>query len=223
MLDNNIKWRKYLVLSLLLFATFLLEYFVLFVIEMLVMRMDIWNYTANQRSVHHLIMVFVWTLYLCFVILYSRKHYDFPQKREKTNISVKNLLMSISCLIFCKIITFIDWHTLKIVGEFQGKSVFQFISQYLYYIVEVGIVLLIIIYGQKAFEVRRDKESDFPFGGIVLAATWGIFHFVSRGVGIEIWNGISCIIFSILGGIMYLRLDRNFLYSYIFIAIGYLL
>ena len=30
-------------------------------------------------------------------------------------------------------------------------------------------------------------------------------------------------IFSILNGIMYLELDKNFVYSYIFIAIGYLL
>lgn len=222
-MDNNVKWRKYLGLSLLLFAAFLLEYVALFVIEMLIMRMNIWDYTANQRSVHHLIMVIIWTLYLCFIIFYSRKHYDFPQKKEKTNISTKNWVVAASCLIFCKIMTFIDWHTLKIIGELQGKSVFQFILQYLYYIVEVGIVLLIIIYGQKAFDVRRNRESDFPFGGIVLAATWGIFHFVSRGVGIEVWNGISCAIFSILGGIMYLRLEKDLLYSYIFIAIGYLL
>lgn len=40
-MDNNVKWRKYLGLSLLLFAAFLLEYFALFVIEMLIMRMNI--------------------------------------------------------------------------------------------------------------------------------------------------------------------------------------
>ncbi len=224
-MDNNVKWRKYLGVSLLLFAAFLLEYVALLVIEMLIMRMDIGNYTAKERSVHHLIMVIIWTLYLCFILFYSRKHYDFPQKKEKTTISTKNWVVAASCMICCKIMTFIDWHTLKMIGELQGKSVLQFILQYLYYIVEVGIVLLIIIYGQKAFDVRRnrERESDFPFGGIVLAATWGIFHFVSRGVGIEVWNGISCVIFSILGGIMYLRLDKDFLYSYIFIAIGYLL
>ena len=82
---------------------------------------------------------------------------------------------------------------------------------------------MIIIYGQKAFDVRRNRENDFPFGGIVLASTWGIFHFVSRGVGLEIWNGISTMIFSVLIGVMYLRLNKKYLYSYLFIAIGYLL
>ena len=51
----------------------------------------------------------------------------------------------------------------------------------------------------------------------------GAFHFVSRGVGLEIWNGISTMMFSVLSGVMYLRLNRKYLYSYLFIAIGYLL
>ena len=80
--------------------------------------------------------------------------------------------------------TFIDWHTLKIVGEAQGKTIFQFCAQYLYYIFEVMLVILIIIYGQKAIET---------------------------------------LIFSVLSGVMYLRLNRKYPYSYLFIAIGYLL
>ena len=67
------------------------------------------------------------------------------------------------------------------------------------------------------------KESSIPFGGIILAMTWGAFHFVSRGVGFEIWNGITTMMFSVLSGVMYLKLNRNFLYSYLFIAMGYLL
>ena len=118
--------------------------------------------------------------------------------------------------------TFIDWHTLKIVGEAQGKTVFQFCAQYLYYIFEVMLVILIIIYGQKAIETLLKKESPIPFGGIILAMTWGAFHFVSRGAGLEIWNRISAMIFSVLSGVMYLRLNRKYLYIYLFIAIGYL-
>ena len=85
------------------------------------------------------------------------------------------------------------------------------------------LVILIIIYGQKAIETLLKKESPIPFGGIILAMTWGAMHFVSRGVGLEIWNGISTMMFSVLSGVMYLRLNRKYLYSYLFIAIGYLL
>ena len=39
---------------------------------------------------------------------------------------MKNWIVTFACFIGCKIITFIDWHTLKFVGETQGKTVFQF-------------------------------------------------------------------------------------------------
>lgn len=45
-----------------------------------------------------------------------------------------------------------------------------------------------------------------PGNGIILAMTWGIFHFVSRGVGIEIWNGTEdgyIVIFLLLWAICY--------------------
>ena len=49
--------------------------------------------------------------------------------------------------------------------------------------------------------------------------TWGIFHFVSRGVGIEVWNGISAMIFSVLSGEIYLKLNRRWLHSYQFLLL----
>lgn len=223
MIKNNIKWTKYLWLSLITFGAFLLEYFSLFVIEIFILKMDIFNYTASQRSIHHFIMVFLWIIYIGCILFYSHKRYAFPQKNIHTTTSTRNWIISFICLLGCKIMTFIDWQTLKIIGEIQGKTIIQFIAQYLYYFLEVGIVLLIIIYGQKAFETLYKREISIPVGGFVLAMTWGIFHFVSRGVGIEIWNGISCVIFSVLAGIVYLKVDRNYFYSYLFIAIGYLL
>lgn len=202
----------------------MLEYFSVFVIELMILHVDIWNYTANQRSVHCIIMVFIWAVVIAMVLFFSKKYFRFPSRENKEDTpSLKNWAITFACLIGCKILTFIDWHTLKIVGEIQGKNTYQFCAQYLYYIFEVILILLIIIYGQKAIETLLKKESPIPFGGMILAVTWGAFHFVSRGVGLEIWNGISTMIFSVLSGIMYLRLNRKFLYSYLFIAVGYLL
>ena len=220
---ESIKWSKYMWMSILLFSAFLLEYFALFVIEMFILKMDIFNYTANQRSIHHLIMFGIWSIYIGCIVFYSKRNLSFPSKHIQFIPSAKNYFIAILCLLGCKVMTFIDWQTLKVIGEAQGKDIFQFTTQYMYYIMEVFIVLLIVMFGQIAFETCMGKESNIPFGGIVLAFTWGIFHFVSRGVGIEMWNGISCVIFSILSGIMYLKLGRNYKLSYIFIAIGYLL
>lgn len=221
---KEIRWTKYFWLSLLSFGAFMLEYLSIFLIEVTFLHADIQNYTTHQRSFHCIIMVFMWAVFIGILLLFSRKHYHFPIKTNKAdNISLKNWIVALTCFIGCKIMTFIDWHTLKVIGEAQGKTIFQFSAQYLYYIFEVMLVTLIIIYGQKAVETFLKKESPIPFGGIILAMTWGIFHFVSRGVGIEIWNGISTMIFSVLSGEIYLKLNRRWLHSYLFIAMGYLL
>ena len=223
-MDREVKWTKYLWLSLLSFGAFMLEYFSIFVIESILLHVYIWNYTANSKSVHCIIMAFMWAVVIAGLLLFSQKYLHFPARENKEEkLSLKNWIITFVCLIGCKILTFIDWHTLKVVGEVQGKNTYQFCAQYLYYVFEVMLVVLIIIYGQKAIETLLKKESLIPFGGIILAVTWGAFHFVSRGVGLEIWNGISTMIFSVLSGVMYLRLNRKWLYSYLFIAIGYLL
>lgn len=224
MMVREVKWTTYLWLSLLSFGAFMLEYVSILVIEMMFLKVDIWNYTADQRSVHCIIMAVMWAAVIAVIRFFSQRQLHFPSKDTKENKpSRKNRIIALVCLTGCKILTFIDWHTLKVVGEARGKTAYQFCAQYLYYISEVMLVLLIIIYGQKAMETLLKKESPIPFGGLILAVTWGAFHFVSRGVGLEIWNGISTMIFSVLSGIMYVRLNRNRLYSYLFIAIGYLL
>lgn len=223
-MDREVKWTKYLWLSLLSFGAFMLEYFSIFVIESILLHVDIWNYTATSKSVHCIIMAFMWAVVIAGMLTFSQKYLHFPARENKEEkLSLKNWIITFVCLIGCKILTFIDWHTLKVVGEVQGKNTYQFCAQYLYYVFEVMLIVLIIIYGQKAFETLLKKESLIPFGGIILAVTWGAFHFVSRGVGFEIWNGISTMLFSVLSGVMYLRLNRKCLYSYLFIAVGYLL
>ena len=131
----------------------MLEYLSIFVIEVTFLHIDMQNYTMQQRSLHCIIMVFMWAFFIGVLLLFQG-----------------------NIIIGCKIITFIDWHTLKFVGETQGKTVFQFCVQYLYYIFEVMLVILIIIYGQKAIETLLKKESPIPFGSIILAVTWGAFH-----------------------------------------------
>lgn len=221
-MKSPVKRITYLVLCLLSFSAFLLEYLALG-IEILLLRFDPSDYAPAQEITHHILTAVLWAVFLLVVLCCSRKHCAFPAKNGNEKISSADWLIAVLCLLGCKIITFIDWHTLKVIGEFSGKTPLQFCAQYLYYFVEVALVLLIIQFGQKAAEVKLGKESAVPFGGMAAALTWGMFHFVSGGVGIEWWNGISCMLFSVLSGIMYLRLRKNYIYSYFFIAIGYLL
>jgi len=42
------------------------------------------------------------------------------------------------------------------------------------------LVLLIIIFGQTAFE-KWFNNNKIPFGGILVALTWGLGHWLSKG------------------------------------------
>ena len=163
-MSNRIKWTGYLYMSLLSFSAFLLEYVSIFVIEGFFLHVDIWNYTPYQRSIHCIIMAVLWAAVIGSILLFSRRRYDFPVKNLDTEkISSRDWIAAFLCLAACKVMTFIDWHTWKIIGEAKGKSVFSFLTQYLYYIFEVGLVLLIIIFGQKAAETGLKRESRIPF------------------------------------------------------------
>lgn len=216
------RWYNYLWMALISFACFFLEFFALFGIERMLFKNSVYEYTSIEKSIHHILTAVILTISVVIIIKFSRKHYNYPEKsKNEDKIYAREWLITWLCFIGCKLITFIDWHTLKIIGEFQEKDPIQFFAQYVYYVVEIALICLIIIFGQKAFETLLKRKTQIPFGGIVLAFTWGCFHFISRGI--DLWNGASCMIFSVLSGIMYLKLNRKIAYSYIFIALGYLL
>lgn len=49
---KEVKWTKYLWLSLLSFGAFMLELLSIFAIEVIFLHVDIQNYTMQQRSIH---------------------------------------------------------------------------------------------------------------------------------------------------------------------------
>lgn len=222
-MKKNIKWTDFLWLSLITFAFFMLELLSFGVIEPILFQSLYAGNTVLQKSLHSIITAILWCIAIFLIIRFSERKYNFYIKEEeiKEIIGFKGWSLTGVCLICCKIITFIDWNTLKVIGEFQKKEFTQFICQYVYYFFEVALVLLIMIYAQKAFEVLLKRRSKIPFGGLILASTWGAFHFISTGI--DFWNGFSCMIFAVLSGIIYITLKRKVSFAYIVIAIGYLL
>ena len=168
-------------MSLLSFSAFFLEYVSIFVIEGFFLHVDIWNYTPYQRSIHCIIMAVLWAAVIGSILLFSRRRYDFPVKNLDTEkISSRDWIAAFLCLAACKVMTFIDWHTWKIIGEAKGKSVFSFLTQYLYYIFEVGLVLLIIMFGQKAAETGLKRKQD-SFWRYYPGINLGSFSFCFKG------------------------------------------
>lgn len=214
--------KKYLTLSFITFMFFMLELFSLGVVEPFFFGVMYNSYHNFQKGLHSILTIALWLVSIFFMILYSNQldiKIDYLKYRK---LHPKNWLITVLLLFICKIITYIDWGTLKVIGEFHKKnSIYLFTTQYLYYFAEIALMLLVVVYAQKAFDLWRNKQSSIPFGGLFLALTWGAFHFISTGG--DLWNGLSCIFFSMICGFAYLSLNKNIPLFYLFMSIGYLL
>lgn len=109
---------------------------------------------------------------------------------------------------------------LKIIGEFRRNELIEFIFQNIYYIFEVGLVFLIIAFGQEFFEKLFNRNTNVPYGGIVLALTWGLIHILTQS---DIITGLVVMLFSVIYGIIYLLLNKNSKLTYLAILLAFII
>lgn len=126
------------------------------------------------------------------------------------------MILTVACIL----LNAYDWGTLKIVGEFGKKGFIEFIFQYIYYVFEVGLVFLIVAFGQKFMETLLKRKSILPFGGVVLCCTWGAIHILSQG---SIVTGLGVMAFALMYGMMYVALNRNTKLSFFAMLLAFII
>ena len=163
------------------------------------------GYGAPERILHWTLTILCWAAVIVLLVKSSRKrlHYDV---RSSSQPSAGGICFSAVLTAACIFLNACDWGTLKIVGEFSRKGLLEFLFQYLYYAFEIGLVFLIVVFGQRFFEALLKKKSRVPFGGIVLCCTWGAIHILSRG---NVLTGLGVMAFALIYGMSYLALSRN--------------
>ncbi len=175
--------------------------------------------TAFHSIAHWLLTIVCWGIFSWILILNSRNKLDFNIV-NKTKPALQNIAISGLLAAICVGMNVFDWGTLKIIGEFQKKGPLLFSFQYLYYIFEVILVFLIVVFGQKFFESLFKKSSSFPWGGVVLCLTWGTVHILTQG---SLYTGLGVMVFSLLYGMIYIVLGKNTIWSYIIMTIAFIL
>ncbi|MCM1192839.1 MAG: hypothetical protein NC123_12645 [Butyrivibrio sp.] len=78
------------------------------------------------------------------------------------------------------------------------------ISSKILYNFETILVMLILVFGQNAFE-KWFHKCNIPYGGIIVAITWGILHFFTK----DITTGIVTMISGLAFGSIYLLTNRD--------------
>ena len=179
------------------------------------------DYAVWQAALHSIITCLTWlgAAYLLIRVAQNRLGFEIFEKSGK----MKFLQIIAVCLsvILSIVMSYLDWDGFKVVKEFQSNGWLRFIFQYIYYIVETAMFLLIIVFGQKAFDLWT-KKKNVPWGGIVCGLTWGISHVISRGF-FDIGNGIFSMINGFMFGAAYLLTNRDIKKSWLILFIMFAL
>ncbi|WP_026520293.1 hypothetical protein [Butyrivibrio sp. FCS006] len=210
------------------FAVIGFELLLAYVIEINVYGYDFRSFNMWQSILHWTLTVIVWVFGGLYVIKECARKSgvdlirNFREKsliRGTKEMSLTQWVLLITGTAFCLISTWLDWGGSKVLKEFSKRGPVLFTFQYIYYLAEVFLVLLIIVFGQYAFE-KWFKNDKIPYGGIVVALTWGLGHWFTKG---SLVTGISTAIGGFVFGGVYLLTRRNLRLSYLFLCIMFIL
>ena len=200
----------YLLLVLIAFAGLGLEAVLAFVIEPPLYGCEMKSWNVTQNVLHWIMTCIVWGLTGFLVIRLAKRFEDFDIFKKGKKMKRWQWLLVILIIIFSLIISYIDWNGSKVLKEFNANGPVKFVFQYIYYCFEVVLVTLILIFGQLAFE-KWFKRKNIPYGGIVVALTWGIAHIFTKNLYVGIITMISGLAF----GSVYLLTNRDIKISYV--------
>ncbi len=145
------------------------------------------------------------TSYSYLIIKYVEKKQGWNVLEKTTKLKGWQWVVAFSGIIFALIRSYYAWNGFKPYIEFLSNGAYGFVLQYIYYFFEVILFTLIIVFGQKAFEHFFKKE-NIPYGGIVVALTWGLVHWFTKGT---FFDGLYGMVNGFLFGGMYLLMGRD--------------
>lgn len=215
MAEKKIVASDYLSLALYAFAGFGLEVVLLMILPS-VLGVKASDYTLIHQCIHWGITCLLWGSMAVFLIRLSKRRYDFDIMKLNAEPEAKGWLLAVVVSVIAIAATTIVWEGFKPVLEY--KDAVRFIFQSIYYLFEAALILLTIAFGQKFGEMLFKKNS-LPYGGMFLALTWGLIHILLQGGP----TGAYAFCMSLLYGMIYILLKKNVRYSYVVIAVVFIL
>lgn len=181
--------------------------------ESFIYKGNIGKWATWQNCLHWTLTCMVWISMVLVLLKVAKNQYDFDPFRFKRVSNEKGLGAALLIVIIGIVTMTLSWKGFKPWMELRNKSLVEFIFQYIYYFCETAIFSLIIIFGQQ-FGEEMTQNKKLPWGGLLLAITWGAVHILTQDMA----TGIESIIFSVLFGIIYLLMKKDIRWSYPLIA-----
>ena len=156
-----LKGLDLLTYGLTIFLALGLEGFLAFGIEQKIYNCSIKEFNTGQSILHWILTCIIWGAFAFYVCRQTKKKgYElFPETDRK--IRPWQWACIAVGVVVCLISTWLDWHGSKVLTELEHKGLLLFIFQYVYYFIEVFLVMLIIVCGQESLRgmVRQGEYS----------------------------------------------------------------
>jgi len=212
---KEVKAIEFLWLGLYGFAGFSLELILNVVVNMVGMQ-------PLGKGLNSFITGILWFGFAILLFQFSKSkfHYDALKKRE--GLMTSKLVAGIILIVLSTAVSAWGFGGFKPYVEFYGGSqgsIVLYLLQVFYYLGETALIVLTIALGQQFIERQFGLGEKFPGGGIFLAFTWGSMHILLQGVS----GGIYTMFFSVIAGIIYTIMGKDFRWSYLFIALAFIL
>lgn len=211
-MNRSLGWR-YLSLALCAFAGLGLEAVLAFGVEPMLYGCGMGEWSTVQCILHWVMTCALWGAVIVWLVKRAKLGLDLMQKGQP--MSAARWALVGLCVAFSLVTSYLDWKGFKVVREFRANGWLKFIFQYIYYAFETGLVALIIVFGQKAFEGWFGHDR-VPYGGILAALTWGLAHILTKG---SLATGLLCALSGFLFGVSYLLVNRDFKLTYLVVFV----
>lgn len=177
------------------------------------------DFTTAECIIHWSITIITWLAAAFLIVKNAGKKLGFQLKETDSRWTPAGIFAGCMLIGLTLVENYIDVGNIKIIHEFWKLGVLKFTFQHLYYLAEVVLFTLIIIFGQNSLE-QLFRKKDIPYGGIIVGLTWGLAHLFTKG---SMWVGLEGLITGFLFGAVYLFLGRNFWKTYLVLALAFII
>lgn len=210
---------QYFEYAMLAFAGLGLEVLYAFGVEPLLYGHSMNEFTTAECIIHWTVTILTWLLVAYLIVKSAKKNLGFQLKGTDSKWTLSGIIASCILVGLMLFINYVDVGSLKIIHEFHRLGILKFIFQHLYYLAEVVLFTLIIVFGQNSLE-QLFRKKNVPYGGIIVGLTWGLAHWFTKG---SIWIGLEGLVLGFLFGAIYLFLGRDFKKTYIVLALTFVI
>lgn len=209
-MNRGIRWWDYIFLGLYAFAGLGMEVLYAFLLEPAIYHAQMQEWNTTQNIIHWTITCITWGIIAFRLCRLSKDKYEFDLLKTGSHVKAWQWICVLICVVFSLIVSYMDWNGFKIVKEYFANGPVKFVFQYIYYLFETVLFMLIIIFAQKALETLF-KNPKIPYGGIICAVTWGLGHIFTKG---SVRTGLLSALSGFMYGVVYLLLNRDIKKTY---------